>query len=202
MNILNINESNEKIIEIIKKNKPFSIVRLGAYETFITVDYLKTKVINTRYLQPNINLNGIYSKNNDIQKYKLFCEFHNNAIKYSDLLASFTNLEFLTNIQNQFSNLYQLPQIHSRSLEPFYTMMDNQIPWTHSLLGKKVLIINPFVESFQKQLNNGFQIFKDKRVFLEGQEFVFYKSFNTIAGNHIHNDWFETFNIMCKDISN
>ena len=37
-------------------------------------------------------------------------------------------------------------------------------------------------------------------LFKEGQEFVFYKSFNTSAGNHIHKNWEETFSIMCKDI--
>ena len=30
-------------------------------------------------------------------------------------------------------------------------------PWTHYLIGKKVLIINPFVDSFKKQLQNNFQ---------------------------------------------
>ena len=46
-------------------------------------------------------------------------------------------------------------------------------------------------------------MFKDNNIgdlFLPNQEFVFYKSFNTLAGNHIHNNWIETFNIMCQDI--
>ena len=50
------------------------------------------------------------------------------------------------------------------------------------------------------QLKHGFQIFKDKKVFLEDQKFIFYKSYQTIAGNYIHNDWYETFVLMCKDI--
>ena len=72
---------------------------------------------------------------------------------------------------------------------------------SHYLVNKKVLIVNPFVESFKEQIKNGFEIFKDNRtIFLPNQEFIFYESFQTIAGNHIHNDWYETFNIMCKDI--
>jgi hypothetical protein len=35
---------------------------------------------------------------------------------------------------------------------------------------------------------------------LEDQEFVFYKPYQTIAGNHIHNNWLETFKLMSNDI--
>lgn len=89
-------------------------------------------------------------------------------------------------------------------MEPFYCCLEGIVPWSHYLLGKKVLIVSPFVESFKKQLNNNFQIFKDpeKKIFLDGQEFVFYKCFQTSAGNYIHKDWDETFNIMCNDIKN
>lgn len=88
-------------------------------------------------------------------------------------------------------------------MEPFYQITEHIKQWTHHLHNKKILVIHPFVDSFKKQLDNGFQIFNGKQncIFLEGQEFVFYKSFQTIAGNHIHNDWFETFTIMCKDIA-
>jgi hypothetical protein len=51
------------------------------------------------------------------------------------------------------------------------------------------------------QLANGFQIYKDKRIFLDGQEFVFYKSYLTLGFNRIHKNWVETFEIMCNDIS-
>jgi hypothetical protein len=38
------------------------------------------------------------------------------------------------------------------------------------------------------------------QMFQKNQEFVFYKSFQTAAGNRIHSSWIETFNIMCEDI--
>jgi len=104
--------------------------------------------------------------------------------------------------QDYIINKFNLSKIHSRTLEPFYIVNENEKPWTHYLKGKKVLIINPFVESFKKQLKNKFQIFKDpkKKIFLDDQEFIFYKSFQTSAGNHIHKDWLETYKIMCEDI--
>ena len=75
-------------------------------------------------------------------------------------------------------------------------VLENEKPWSLHLYGKKVLVINPFVNSFQKQLSNGFKFFKDKNIFHPEQEFVFYKSYQTSAGNHLHSSWVETFEIM------
>ena len=72
-------------------------------------------------------------------------------------------------------------------------------PWTHNLLGKKVLIISHFTESMKKQKD--FKFFPNSHIFLPGQEFVYYKTFQTSGGNHPHKNWIETFEIMCKDIS-
>lgn len=204
---LNLTDSNHEIIKLIENKKPFSIVRLGiGNETFLTYEYLLTNTINENRLHAkykSLYNAGIYSKTKDISKILLYLQSYNNAIKNSDLLASFLkNSEKMTYIQNFFSNKYHLPQIYSRALEPFYQIQEKTTPWSHYLLGKKVLVINPFVKSFEKQVSNHFQIFKDqnKKLFLDGQEFIFYKSFQTIAGNHIHEDWVETFTIMCNDI--
>ena len=195
-------ESNNKIIDLLKNNNNFSVIRLGlGEETYLTFNYLVTGKINEEYLKPEYNLNGVYSKMNDIQKYELFCNHYNEGIKSSDLLAyvNFNNDNFM-HMQNIFTSNYNLNKIHSRSIEPFYVMLENKIPWTHYLIDKKVLIISPFVDSFQSQLNNNFEIFKDKKVFLESQKFIFYKSYNTLSGNYLHQDWFETFNLMKDDI--
>lgn len=204
---MNLTDSNYEIIKLIENNKPFSIVRLGiGNETFLTHDYILTNTINERRLHAKLKSlynAGIYSKTKDISKILLYVQSLNNAIKNSDLLACFVNhSEKMTDIQHFFSNKYHLPQIYSRVLEPFYQIQEQTTPWSHYLLGKKVLIINPFVKSFERQVSNNFQMFKDqnKKLFLDGQEFIFYKSFQTIAGNHVHEDWFETFTIMCKDI--
>jgi len=203
--IKNIKESNNIIKNLIIKDNPFTVIRLGiGSETYLTFEFIHTNNINKRYLHPRLLTlynAGIYTRNKDLELIKLFCKFYNNAIKKSDCLASFDS-NSVKSIQNWFSKKYSLQQIHSRSLEPFYAVLENEIPWTHSLKGKKVLIIHPFINSFKKQLNNNFQIFKNKKIFLDNQEFLFYKPFQTIAGNHIHDNWFETFKIMCKDIKN
>lgn len=204
MEILSLKDSNQEIINLLQKDEPFSIVRLGiGPETYLSYEYLFTNNINERYLHPvykTLYNAGIYIKNKNLKKIQLYILSYLNSIKNSDLLASFKNIKNIDKIQNYFSHKHKLKQIYSRSLEPFYQIQENIKPWSHYLLGKKVLVINPFVDSFKKQFDSGFQIFKDKKIFLEGQEFVFYKSYQTIAGNHIHNDWFETFTFMCNDI--
>lgn len=205
-NMNNIINSNEYISNLIKHGGPFSIVRLGmGSEAYKTFEYIKTGIMNTKFLHPvyhTLYNAGIYTSDKDLEKIRLYLIEYDKAVKNSDCIASFQNHNKLGVIQDYYSKTYQLPQIHSRSLEPFYASLENQKPWTHHLLGKKVLIVNPFVKSFEKQMMNKFRIFKDddKRIFLEGQEFEYYKSYQTIAGNHIHNDWIETFDIMCNDI--
>ena len=197
--ILDLEKSNEYIINLIESNDPFIISRMGiGAETYITYEYLITNKINTNYLQTLSNNAGIYNVDN--KNFILYINLYIEAIKKSQALATFPT--YIINEQNYFANKYNLTQIHSKSLEPFYACLENIIPWTHSLYGKKVLIINPFIESMKKQLSNNFQIFKDpnKKIFLDTQEFIFYKSYQTSAGNYIHKNWLETYTIMCNDI--
>lgn len=204
--MIKISDSNKKIIELLEKNEPFFISRLGiGDETHISLEYLLTNKINPKFLKPNINLNGVYSKSGSLNDYETFCKIYLDSINNSDYLASFTfNSRNIINIQNFFVKKYNLKILHSRVLEPFYICLENEKPWSHYLINKKVLIISPFIESFKKQLNNKFQIFKDpnKKIFLDNQQFVFYKTYQTNAGNCLHNNWFETYNLMVNDINN
>ena len=184
---------NEVIKKLILKNEPFSITRLGCAISAISRIYLENDIIDNYQKKIIQSHDGIYWNNEeDIIKY---IQYYTNAIKKSDYLASFERI--YTREQNYFIKNYDLKTIHSRVLEPFYIDKD---PWSLYLSGKKVLIINPFVESFKKQMHNGFRIFKDREIFKTGQKFVYYKPFNCLAGNRPHKDWFETFEAMCKDI--
>jgi hypothetical protein len=199
--ILDLKTSNQYIINLLESNDndPFIISRMGiGAETYITYEYIVTNKINTNYLQTLSNNAGIYNVNSNT--ILLYINLYIQSIQNSNALATFPT--YIINEQSYFTNKYNLKQIHSRSLEPFYACLENIKPWTHYLYGKKVLIINPFIESMKKQVNNNFQIFKDpnKKIFLDNQEFIFYKSYQTSAGNHIHNDWLETYIIMCNNI--
>lgn len=200
--IKSILESNQSIINLIESNKPFSIVRLG-YETNLIVNKLQNKGYMPKYFDDRMcTFAGIYSKKKDIQVLKDFATKHIESIKNSDCLASFTiNFNNLRNLQKFFANSFpHIDLIHSRSIEPFYIRESNEIPWSRYLKGKKVLIINPFVESFKSQMKNGFKLYDDCNIFEDDQEFIYYKSYQTCVGNHIHEDWNETLDVMCNDI--
>ena len=188
--------SNDFIIELIKRENPFSIIRLGT-EAHAVYDFA---IGRQKYRCASLPNNaGIYwSNKEDLTKY-LF--MYNDAIRFSDGIVALGDSRWNT-VQSYFISQYKLSPIHSRSVESFYYVHDKVTPWTHYLLGKRVLVINPFVVSFKRQLDRGFSMFQEGhlQMFQKNQEFVFYKSFQTAAGNRLHSSWIETFNIMCEDI--
>ena len=200
---MDLRESNDYMLKLLEKGAPFIVSRLGiGSETFLTHEYLETGNISQRFLgdtEPSVSVNaGIYAS--DIEKFKEFARKYAEAIQHSTALACFADNP-ITKFQDYFMVKYSVRSASHKVLEPFYCCMEDIVPWTLSLKGKRVLIVNPFVESMKKQLASKFQIFKDKKIFDDAQEFVFYKSYQTTAGNHIHKDWTETFALMCKDIA-
>lgn len=197
--LMDIESSNNSICELLKTDKPFSIVRLGiGYETFSSF-ILDFQHRYQKFTNRHFKNCGIYSKTNDVKTFLQYSSQYNRAIQNSDLIAVM-QAPLVKNIEIHYCNKYKKKPIHSRGLEPFYALDKGYIPWTHYLKNKRVLVINPFVDSFKKQLSNNFQIFNDKKLFDDEQEFIFYKSYQTMSYNFVHEDWVETFNIMCDDI--
>ena len=153
-----------------------------------------------RILHTLSNNAGIYNVTKE--NYKEYCSLCTEAIKRSAYLAAFqnTNINNIQVIQSYFTDKFKLNNVHSRILEPFYCILENDTPWSHCLKNKKILIVHPFIDSIKIQLKNNFRMFKDKHIFLPEQQFTFYKTYQTLAGNHIHSSWKETYDIMCNDI--
>ena len=198
--MLSLKESNDYIINLIKKDEPFIISRLGHAISLFSVNYEKQGNTNNlkNIMQLMASHDGIYY--DTVQIANFYAKIHNEAINNSNALAVFPGLYNMQ--QDYYISKYNLNQIFNRVLEPFYCCIDGLKPWSHYLHGKRILIISPFTKSFQKQLDNDFQIFKDadKKIFLDGQEFIFYKSFQCLGGSNPHKNWLETFTIMCNDI--
>ena len=201
-----LQESNKYITDLIRSDKPFLISRLGiGQETVTTYNYFACGKFSEGNVKILSNNGGIYCKTCD--DVILFCKTYNNAIKISDAIALWEPplVNDILIPQNFFCKRYdKLYHLCVDVLEPPKYMIGTDIvPWTHSLKDKKVLIINPFTNSFKKQLDANFVFFNKskKKIFLENQEFLFYKTYNTSAGNHLHKNWLETYIIMCKDIS-
>tara|TARA_B110000093_G_C12964589_1_gene409008 strand:+ start:2737 stop:3591 length:855 start_codon:yes stop_codon:yes gene_type:complete len=197
---MNLDDSNNEIIQMILSDIPFIISRFGwGPETHLCYNYyIRNTLNNVNNLNNTLRNCGIYSKNNDIQIFEKYFAELNNSIQNSNALVCFENTD-IDNIQNYYCQKYNIKKLNYNILDPLH-FCNNEIPWTHYLNHKKVLIINPFIDSMKHQLNNNFQLFKDKKLFLDDQEFIFYKTFQTHGNNYIHENWLETFEIMCNDI--
>ena len=196
--ILNLELSNKYVTKLIQSEKPFLITRVGiGAETYSSALYKHHKKLNQNYFHTLSNNAGIYFS--DPHDAVHFCNQYIEAIETSTALAVWSN-----DVVEEQAILKppNIPSIHTRVLEPFYMCSENMIPWSHHLHGKKVLIISPFVDSIRKQNESNFQMFSDGRnLFLDDQEFIYYKAYNTSAGNHLHSSWLETFDIMCNDVA-
>lgn len=199
---MDLKKSNQFFIEKIGKKEPFLVTRLGlGAETIITYLTANNQNIDEKLVYTLQNNAGILCENS--HQIKEFSLKYETSLKNSTALAKWEgDMCGLVQCQEYFIKKYRLPCVSTSVLEPFYCIEENLVPWSHHLLGKKVLIINPFTESFQIQIDAGFRMYRDsnKQLFLDGQEFVFYKSYQTSGSNRIHKNWIETFDIMCKDI--
>lgn len=208
---LDIKESNLVINSYLTNNEPFMICRLSDNATKLSLYYIYSQTIHQHIKERASKYDGIYfdpSQNeNDT---KLYATIYYNALKNMSLFVCYPKLCVME--QNAIIKALEIKSksiLHNRVLEPFYLMDDtnmdimNNIPWTHELRNKRVLIISPFVDTFKSQIEKGFKFFGDDNpcVWLPEQQFVFYKCYNTLYNNRPHKNWFETFAIMCKDIS-
>jgi hypothetical protein len=73
------------------------------------------------------------------------------------------------------------------SLEPYY-LPPTDLTWMSALKGKRILILHPFVHTFQKQLEHLRDLYPT-RAWFEGCEFQFIRPPVTFAGNHQKIDW-------------
>ena len=186
---LNPDLSNAKIAEIINNNVLITRVGLGG-ETAISALSLNNipipqHVFNWFYINA-----GFYGNQNYIN----YAKMYKNACDNSDLHA-YWNFEGFVEMED-----FLVPEskelIEPSALESF--RFDN--PWTEKLKDKNILIIHPFKETIDKQLLIKDKIWQNKNV-LPDATYITYKSIQSIGGSGPHKDWYESFDIMCKDIS-
>ena len=68
------------------------------------------------------------------------------------------------------------------------------------IIGLKVLVINPFSESIEKQYKNREHIWKNDKVLPEFN-LLTYKNIQSIGDNGPHSSWLESLEVMKKDIA-
>ena len=74
-------------------------------------------------------------------------------------------------------------------------------PWTGTLKGKKVLVINPFSDTIKAQYGKREKLFKNPEMLPEC-ELQTYRAISSFAGNKVpYRTWFEALDKMCRDVA-
>lgn len=188
---LNSDDSNQKIKQFISDGNPFLVSRVGlGGETAVSALTLSGRPLPQNVLQWFYVNAGFYGSS-DFERY---AQLYKSCLENSELVAYWDFPGF-----QEYEN-FLVPEgktlIDIGSLESF--RFDN--PWTESLKGKRILIINPFESTIQSQLKNKNLIWKNPNV-LPDADWITYKSVQSIGGKGPHRDWYESFDIMCQDIS-
>ena len=187
----NSQESNDAIANLVKENKNFLISRVGlGGETAISALILANQQIPQHvYNWFYINA-GFYGSTNLIT----YARYYKSACESCDLHAYWSYQGFIE--MEDFLVPEEKILIDVAALESF--RFDN--PWTEHLKGKKILIINPFKETIDKQLLVKDKIWENKNI-LPDADYITYKSVQSIGGQGPDKDWYESYNKMCEDIS-
>tara|TARA_Y100000389_G_scaffold205036_1_gene262272 strand:+ start:9127 stop:10023 length:897 start_codon:yes stop_codon:yes gene_type:complete len=201
-----IEDTNQYLHDKLNSPEIFMITRLGwGAEPVISrkyqLDFNKIPPLEKYILEYN---SGIYGVTQNDELLKKWASLYIRATENSTAVGMWLNNKVTKAIKHSQIGLIRNNKIilHAELIDPQFAVINRKKPWTQSLIGKKVLVISPFVESFKKQLDRGYKVINGEfEIFKDNQEFIFYKCYNTVAGNHIHRNWMETFNKMITDIN-
>ena len=199
--ILNKKMLNELISQQIESGKPFLISRLGGCETKYTTSYLSGNAKKKRVAITELCTNaGFFPPR--IESADHFAQLYIDSLREIDICG----------VWRYFMEDYLLCKYAPAArlsilewLEPWRAEMDT-IPWSHSLKGKKVLVVHPFSKSIEKQYHkNREQIFQNRYkadAILPEFELITFKAVQSMGGkgSEVYETWFEAFNVMTDKI--
>ncbi|MDA1880632.1 MULTISPECIES: GT-D fold domain-containing protein [Bacillus cereus group] len=190
---LNKEEANAFISKALLQENPSMITRLGSVELECLNEYIKGGKFSDSTLKKMRNNAGFFPSHPD--NLKKFGELYTECLQDSDLIGIWYN-KGEDKIINNFGKESKVCEL--RNLEPYYHLN----PWSQSLKGKKVLVINPFVSTIAYQYeNNRENIFENLNTLPEFNLFTL-KAVQSISGNTDgFKDWFEALEYMKEEIS-
>lgn len=191
--ILSGEEGNNLIGQLLLKDSPCLISRIGSVELQTIKEFEQKKVFSPK-TRTAIGTNaGVFPQSDEM--ISKFCTTYIEAIKASDAVGVWY-MPYESNIIKKYASKAFLFPL--RSIEPYYWTN----PWSKVLQGKSVLVIHPFTESIQKQFKKKNLLFKDKQDVLPDFNLKTYKSVQSLNSNPCgFNSWDEALMKMQKDIA-
>jgi hypothetical protein len=192
-NRLNPEDSNSFIHDLCESGNPFSVSRVGlGGETLVTYAVKMGMEVPGNYRHWLHNNAGFYGSTD----YQRFANLYHQALLDSDAHAYWATGNIFQEAEDFLVPADRI-LLDPASLESFRF----QSPWTKALAGKKVLVIHPFTHTISSQLESKKDnIWKNQDV-LGGIEWMLYKSVQSIGGIGPDGDWFNSLDIMKKNIS-
>jgi hypothetical protein len=205
---LSAEAANHRIGELLQSNDPFMVARFGTSELEVVKKYRKIQTFSPLEKLADYGATGEwnFSWNHNSGRalgcnagffpvnpsnLNRFAQLMIDSMSQADLLASWVNGEGYFQDELQQAILCQLAAI-----EPYY----HQQPWSQFLVGKRVLVIHPFIDSIQNQYHqHRHQLFQNPLVLPEF-ELITQAAVQSIAGNHPseYPDWFAALADMYK----
>lgn len=189
---LSPDESNNLISELLSKEQPFIVSRLGTTELGVLKYYIKNKKIKEKQKEVIKRYSGFFPT--DDASMDKFCKLYTDIVPNIDL-AGISFIPFEEYMLNNYAPNAKITKI--RNLEPYFF----KNPWSKHLENKKVLVIHPFSNSIEKQYANKEKLFNNKDV-LPGFNLIVYTAAQTLGGGDgTFNSWFDALHKMQSDIS-
>lgn len=213
--VFNLKESNDYIVKLIQGGKPFWVARYGHTEMQYINAVLYNRYVDGKITPGNADIESSLAQlcnnagffPNKMEFGKRYVDMVIDAAKYIDVHA----------IWGLWMEDYMLAQWEPDAkitrwgyIAPYYQRKEKgEFPWTQALQGKKVLVINPFVNSIKSQYENNreklFSNIYDADEILPQFELKTLKSVQTSGGtkDSRFENWFEALDWMveeCKKI--
>lgn len=211
-NVMDCAKTQETLATLIREGKPFWMARYGHTEMRYINSVLYKRYINKKTSPENADIE--FALKQLCNNAGFFPYDEKLGEKYVDQVLNVAENIDVHAIWDLWMEEYMLA-IHEKNARimqwsnfaPYYLRReDGIIPWTHALAGKKVLVINPFIESIKKQYDNKrvdlFSNIFEADMILPEFDLKTYKSVQTSGGaeDSRFNNWFEALRFMIDDI--
>lgn len=186
-------EGSNNLLKLLFKNpsEPIAVSRVGlGGETLTTYAVYNNMQVPDQWSHWLHNNAGFYGS----KDYRRYADLYHGALQQANVHAYWATGNIFQ-VAEDFLVPKTVTMIDPSALESF-RFSD---PWTESLSDKKVLIVHPFKDTLESQLERKDMIWKDQRILGFGQTIV-YQSVQSIGGVGPDSDWFASFERMKSDI--
>lgn len=191
-------EGHNRVAELISRNEPLMVARLGSAELACLRYYLekrgrKKRGYSRRICSAMANNAGFFPVDDD--SLDAFSKIFLEHLAQADVMGVWFN-KYENVICNNYCRNAEL--VDFDCLEPF-RFAD---PWSSRLARRKVLVVHPFAESIRKQYEEKRRLLFPSSEVLPDFELKTIRAVQSIGGTKVNfATWFDAYDFMCEEIT-